>query len=119
VGGVRSGVVAQAGSDGAEQLPAPSQALTEWQYWTATRSPVTVASCDSTFATTFPSRSSSYRITPTSSVDALHVSRTAVSESARAATSAGRVGGVTSGGVAQTGPAGVERLPAASSARTA
>jgi hypothetical protein len=48
-----------------------------------------------------------------------HETATSVSPFAVAATFAGTVGGVTSGGVAQTRAEGGERFPAASKARTA
>jgi len=118
VGGVRSGVVTHAGAEEGEQLPAASQARTEWQYWTAGRRPETFASARATFATTVSPLMTSYRSTPTSSVAGSQRSASSVSALDRAATPAGTVGGVTSGGASQACPDGGERFPAASRART-
>ena len=114
LGGVVSGTTPQA-STAAERLPAVSKARTEKQ-WRPAGSSVRAISRARVVTRTSSPRSSSYPATPTSSTEAGH--STVSVRAPGVATARGGVGGVTSGGVTHTVGEEVNRLPAASKART-
>src|SRR5512137_273933 len=112
VGGVVSRMVAQAGSEAADRLPAASSAVTFQQYSFPGVRRSSRAEVPPTEATRASARNTSYPVTPTSSVDGLQESSAALPGRAVAVTPSGGVGGTVSSVRVHTAAQGAEVCPA-------